>query len=1139
MRYKAGENFMADQNNQDADIIRMLEESDGTRDASDRTLESIDRSMKKMLEMMDRMSQSAMFDKRSTSASGVFSDRYADRSMRRKFGSAKQGLEAGIREGIADALGVGDLKKTLNSAFRGIAKDLGVSIEDLPNMFGEEIGKRVISRMPKKLTDMVRSRTARLEGEIAKNLRMESGSKAAPQSASASAKAAESAAKLGNSPSSGSGVKGSASSLSASSVVIYADAVYIRDSSSGGSASDAISKFAGDSLGGETGGAAEALAGAGETAEGAAELAEGAAGAAESVAGVGGAMDALMPIVTSLGPEIMIAVAAFSLVKGAISPFIEGTKKLLKSLGDSWNRYDTSMKANIKSAQDRLKQDVETMVRTPFEILEKAATEWYDAWDSNLRTITATQGYNKTQLQELYASFADRLRSENLTSVVSAADIADNLKSVLEAGLSGQVAEEFAYMATKLNAMIPTQDFFGYAGTYASIAANAIRMGKSQSDAIAEANAQIESFASNILYASREVAGGFTTGLKDAESIFQQSVQIAQAGKTNNSTAIAGVMTAVSAITGAIAPDLATAMTDAIYKAAVGGNSSEIVALRSLAGINASNTEFLKQLANDPQSVFSNLFRELANRQSMSADAYMEVAEGLSSVFGISADAFARVDFAYLAEAIESMTDQGEALDQNLALLASGETTTTAEQLKMQKINETILNEGLSYVLDNEAARAVQQHMWQEQIAREIQETTYAVEVQGALLEFVQSIAETVRNIMMFFNPLMWFEKIADVATTASETKALEKDIQQVLELGKVGSGNNGALYALTHRNENLGITDNLVSILGGTSKFAQAEADLNDMRWFNNSTALAKSNYASTADYSRRYQQRSLYRYGIVGKSTSMPGGAWDSSKDYMSHEVSQMAQITASSAAAQETANTRIMELISSMDAFIDENQTAGYDEWLKTSKNYGISDLGAALETVGLTEHQVQSQYETLQMQLASQQEVDRKQKESQFWDDTSMYQLMLSDNLEMMKTHIEDSTESLFIYLDNQHELMGEMYDAEVQIITLFESFEDMWTKYFIEHTVYKSAFNSSDVERVQREEKNESQTAVLALADALTKNSVDMLVDPTLQTNALLAAILQTANAILTSTNSPNANAGLINSFNGLLFGSQE
>ena len=525
----------------------------------------------------------------------------------------------------------------------------------------------------------------------------------------------------------------------------------------------------------------------------------------------------------------------------------------------------------------------------------------------------------------------------------------------------------------------------------------------------------------------------------------------------------------------------------------------------------------------------------------MSEDAYMEVAEGLSSVFGISADAFARVDFAYLAEAIKSMSDNGEALNQNLALLTSGETTTSAEQLKMKQINEMILNEGLSYVLDNEAARAIQQHMWDEQLAREIQETTYAVEVQGALLEFVQSIYETVRNIMMFFNPFMWFQKAADLFATTDEKNALEADIKELLEVGKVGYGNSGALYALTHRNENLGLTDNLISMLGSTSKFAQIESQMNTTRevlgWLGSfSEGMSPTGKSATSNYSRQYRQRSLYQYGILGKSTSLAGGAWDSSSDYMDHGVSQMAQITSATVAAQQTSNQRISELIASMDSFVEENQTAGYNEWAQTAKDYGIADLGAAVESVGLTETQLRSQYETLQMQIASQQEVDRKQKESQFWDDTTMYQLSLSDNLDLMKTHIEESTESLFAYLDGEQNMLLEMYDAEVRIITLFESFEDMWTKYFIEHTVYKSAFSSSDVERVQREEKNESQTAILALADALTKNNVDLLVDPTLQTNALLAAILQTANAILTSTNSPNPNAGLALTMNGLVLG---
>ena len=298
---------------------------------------------------------------------------------------------------------------------------------------------------------------------------------------------------------------------------------------------------------------------------------------------------------------------------------------------------------------------------------------------------------------------------------------------MLESGLSGTVAEEFVYLATKLNAAIPTQDFFSYASSYSSLAANQIRLGKSQSEAIAYANTQLEGFANNILYANREVSGGFTTGLKDAENLFTQSVQIAQASKNGDPTQISSVLAVVSAITGAVAPDLAQSMTDAIYKAATGGNSSEIVALRSLAGINASNTEFLKQLANDPQKVFVNLFSELAKRQMMSQDAYMEVAEGLSSIFGISTDAFARVDFQYLSQAIASMNSSSNALNDNIELLKSGETTTNAEQLKMQQINEYMLEEGLSYVLDNEAARSIQENMWAEQRKNELMEAEYGV----------------------------------------------------------------------------------------------------------------------------------------------------------------------------------------------------------------------------------------------------------------------------------------------------------------------------------------------------------------------------------------------------------------------------
>ena len=48
----------------------------------------------------------------------------------------------------------------------------------------------------------------------------------------------------------------------------------------------------------------------------------------------------------------------------------------------------------------------------------------------------------------------------------------------------------------------------------------------SQAEAIEYANSQLKTFASEVLYASRNLAGGFSTGLKDAQSPFEDSVRL-------------------------------------------------------------------------------------------------------------------------------------------------------------------------------------------------------------------------------------------------------------------------------------------------------------------------------------------------------------------------------------------------------------------------------------------------------------------------------------------------------------------------------------------------------------------------------------------------------------------------------------
>lgn len=883
-------------------------------------------------------------------------------------------------------------------------------------------------------------------------------------------------------------------------------------------------------------------------------LGTGAAGAEASLAGIAAAS----------GP-LIIGVIAVSAAFAILAPAIDGTVKFIKKMSEVADRSEKSREERIKNAQTRLEADIKTMVEAPFDILKEAAEELYHTWDNNLRVINGTQGYNKDDLQTLIGNFSQRLRNENLTKVVSASSITDNLAKVLESGLSGSVAEEFAYLATKLNAAIPTQDFFSYAGTYSSLAANQIRLGKSQSEAIEYANAQLEGFASNILYASREISGGFTTGLKNAENLFTQSVQIAQASKTGDPTQISSVLTAVSAITGAIAPDLAQSMTDAIYKAATGGNSSEIVALRSLAGINASNTEFLKQLANDPQKVFSNLFSELAKRQNMSQDAYMEVAEGLSSIFGVSADAFARVDFQYLSQAISSMNSNNSALLDNMDLLKSGETTTNAEQLKMQQINEYMLEEGLSYVLDNQAARSIQENMWAEQRANKLMEATYGVELKGTALEFLEGIRKTIDNIITFLNPIGFLGKIgsglSNLIGSINESNAQDADLKQLLELGKVGKGNAESLYQLTTRGQDLDITKELVTLMGGRSEYASASAkrisDLNSWNQFvRNRNILGSQDIINIADslmYHTNSNKKwadsntlgfnfskvsSLYNWGTVGKSS-----AGFNSKQ-LGNEVLGVSLLQAEQAAKSnqssinKAVNSNIQKFLGTMQTFLEENtgDDVSYNDWIKTASRFQIADFSEALKDTGLTEESIKGQFESFQTEAGIKVKQDREKREEQFWIDNIAQLTTANTWLESMYNKQIEFYEDFLVYHQDFLDYGGKGGKFESHQ-KAFAAYCNSWTDYYVKHTAYRNSvgYDSSSWNKVKSAENAKSRDAVYALAEALTKNNVELL-DPTVQTNVLLAEILQIVNAIMQQGNSSSNGMSLPQSIAGLALG---
>lgn len=1046
-------------------------------------------------------------------------------------------FEDSIIEGFLGA----DFKSRIGSVFEGLADMMGVELDEIPGAIGKELGKQAMdafkgTELGKKATEKFGKLKDEATGKVKNAFQagvdrynknpdwnIFSDKWAAPDSSQSAAKDAVSNAATKSTTDAAAGVaKGAATD---------------------GAANQLVAK-----------GGSGALATAGTKVAGTAG-----AGATASAGGVGSAVSGLASAAAAAGPYILIAVAAIAAaviiinkLKEAFGPAIEGAKAFADASKKAANRYAASRKAMQENEQKRLTEDVNAMIKKPFEILEAAAQKAYDVWDSNLRLINATQGYNKADLQSLMGSYAERLRKEDLTSVIASTDITESLSKVLNSGLSGQVAEEFAYLATKLNAAIPTQDFFNYAATYASIAANAIAAGKSEAEAIAYANDQMELFASNVLFASRQLAGGFTTGLQDAQSLFESAVQIATSAKTNNSAQIGGVLTSVSAIVGAVAPDLSSSITETIVKAATGGNSEDIVALRSLAGIDAGNTAFLRALANDPQAVFSAMFTNLANMQNMSPDNYMEVAEGLSKVFGLSAEAFQRVDFNYLAEAISQMNVSNAALNENIDHLASGETTTTDEQLKIAQINKYMLEEGLAYVLESEVSRAIQQHMWDEQLANEMMEATYGVELQGSALQFLEGISQTVQNIIDFLNPFSWFKKIGNLFHTANEANAQQADIRQLLELSKVGKGSTQALYNLTTRGTNLNLTDSIVTMMGGRSAYEAAHANTQIYNAINNlhtsavdlgqygASMLAAFIQNSAGSRGTNNDVDSEYRWNSIGKSvaraiqqtlpsTSIATLSLDSASS------AQIAQLSATQKAQSAVADK--LEKFTSQEYMQPYLEQGGYDEWIKSATALGIQDVNAALKDAGYNENDLKSQFNQQQARQAAENENKwlndqkdwLKQQRDVLWPAKMIRLASIEGHIKNIDEELIPETNTLLA------DLIGNSNRLLDSIFRKTSDFYNEWIAYYVEHTAYSAVYKHSDVDKVQRQSTAQQSDAVYELARALTQNTVDLR-DPAVQTNAILSQILLVLNAIMQQNNSSSAGTSLAETLSGLAMG---
>ena len=114
-------------------------------------------------------------------------------------------------------------------------------------------------------------------------------------------------------------------------------------------------------------------------------------------------------------------------------------------------------------------------------------------------------------------------------------------------------------------------------------------------------------------------------------------------------------------------------------------------------------------------------------------------------------------------------------------------------------------------------------------------------------------------------------------------------------------------------------------------------------------------------------------------------------------------------------------------------------------------------------------------------------------------------------------------------DNQTAMIAELVKANTELTNIwsredkfFTEYLTDWRNYYVKHTAYsESTLDSYKAADIIKSEKKENGDAVLALANALTQNTIGIqegFKDPVVQTNVLLAKILIVAEAIMQQNN---------------------
>ena len=502
----------------------------------------------------------------------------------------------------------------------------------------------------------------------------------------------------------------------------------------------------------------------------------------------------LAPVVGQIGGDI-------------IGEMLEKTiGEAFEALGELWESLEGSNRKTrdqiIQAGFEKIRQDVKAMGTYQIEVYQDSVSKIYSAWDKNLAQIDATQGYTKEQLNTLQDSVTQKLDELGYSQAINAGDYLDELSRTLNANLGGELAEVFATQSLILQKAVPEFDASSMASQFAAIWTNAEKEGNSGEAAMVEAMRQV----AGATKAIEKTTDGNNQFIKSIPNYLEQAQTIvARAGGSVDQVAsLTTQMMAAEGPLSALAPQL-QGFTGELVTILTNQNDATAVALRSImhdinADIGISATDFMKSFMDDTQGTLETAYRAIDQfiEKNENPGAEQEFLTAMESIFGISGDKLAQLDFGYIADQLAQTNANlnTSALLDAEALVKDGETATLEEQLVNNTTNMLLAQNAVRDTLDNSLMRKLEQN-------------------ELNMEKLVWESAAT-QSVDLAEDTMSFFTKIKDIIVDLLDPFGLFKAANSAIS-AEVSAAENAANYALVSNLSSIG--SDVASDIAGSVK--------------------------------------------------------------------------------------------------------------------------------------------------------------------------------------------------------------------------------------------------------------------------------------------------------------------------------